>query len=198
MRRFTRFSFGLIAVALALPALHAADKDLPPGLQKKDQLPPGLQKKEQLPPGLEKRQVPDAAPATPVPPAATPGTPAKAQVPERSAKAVKADIDQRITAVNTLDNKPAVRRAGVAAIVKETGTSEKVIENLRKEFPEIGTGGLLIATELAAKTKKPAANFVRQRVEGKSWTRIAAEHDVNLETIDAKLNRVEEAMRKAK
>lgn len=188
MKRFTRFSFALITVALALPALYAADKDLPPGLQKKDQLPPGLQKK----------QPPEVAPVTPVPPTGVPGAPAKAQVPERSAKALKADIDQRITAVNTLDNKPAVRRAGVAAIIKETGTTQKVVDNLRKEFPEMGTGGLLFATELAAQTKKPAANFVRQHTEGKSWERIATDHSVKLEPIDAKLARVEEAMRKAK
>lgn len=209
MKRITRFSFVLVAFALTVPSIFAGEKGLPPGLQKKDKLPPGWEKKQG-------RESENAAPATPAAPAtttnaakatpATPATPAptatnaaaKAPAPERSARAMRADIDQRVQVLNTLDNKTAARRAGVAAIVKETGTTTRVIENLRKEFPDLGTGGLLIATEIAAQTKKPAANFVRQRVDGKPWARIAAEHNVKLETIEAKLARVEDAMRNVK
>ncbi|MBI2992590.1 MAG: hypothetical protein HYY48_00235 [Gammaproteobacteria bacterium] len=36
-----------------------SNKDMPPGLAKRDQLPPGLAKRDTLPPGLAKRNLPD-------------------------------------------------------------------------------------------------------------------------------------------
>lgn len=221
--------------ALAVTSLHAGDKDLPPGLQKKDKLPPGIAKKQgrtskeaapaapgQTNVGAAPAPAPTipgaTAPATPVPSATTPvvatpakpavpasapvvGTPAKtapAPAPERTTRELRADIDKHVQTVNTLDNKPAARRAGVSAIMKETGATAKAVENLRTQFPDLGTGGLLIAAEIASQTRKPAANFIRQRMDGKPWARIAAEHKVQLDGIDAKLARVESAMRAVK
>jgi hypothetical protein len=217
MKKITRFSFALIAIALAVPAVHAGENGLPPGLQKKDKLPPGWEKKmkhqgEETATAAGTNAV--VVPATPAVPAApsvsTPAVPAPAvgsvpakvpapaPAPERTARAVKADIDQRVQVLNTLDNKTAARKAGVATIMKETGLTTRAIENVRKEFPEVGTGGLLIASEIASQTKKPVINFVRQHKDGKPWTKIAAEHNVKLDTIDAKLARVEASMRAAK
>jgi hypothetical protein len=204
------------------------DKGLPPGLQKKDKLPPGIAKKQKkgseeaasaatatpatpAAPGSNVVAAPAPATTPAVPPPApvvtttakpavpAPTTPVKpAPVPERSTRELRADIDKHIQTVNTLDNKAVARRAGVKAIMKETGATEKTIENLRKNYPELGTGGLLIATEISAQTRKPAANFVQQRAEGKPWAKIAAEHQVKLDGIDAKLGRVETAMRAAR
>jgi len=199
----------VLALTLCAVIVHAGENGVPPGLQKKGGVPPGLAKKQrQAEEEIEGKTNVVAVPAVPAPvnsgsgvhapvPAAVPATPTAA-TPERSARAVKAEIDQRVEVVNRLDDRAPARRAALSAIAKETGASARALENQRREYPKIGTGGLLIANELAAQTKKPAGNFLKEHSEGKTWTRIAAEHHVKLDDIDAKLGRVEQAMQNPK
>jgi hypothetical protein len=41
------------------------DRNLPPGLDKRDELPPGLQKRDTLPPGLDKRATTNSSSVNP-------------------------------------------------------------------------------------------------------------------------------------
>lgn len=192
----------LLTAALAFSA-HADDKgekdkkekDLPPGLQKKDKLPPGIAKKRGYGDEDRTRTVTNTVFVTNTAPAAPnvgriPGAPTPLPM--------KVDLDKRARAVNTLDNKEAPRRAGLAAISRETGVSVAKLQAQRREHENIGTAGLAMANVIAAKTGKPAGNYMRQHEEGKSWERIAADNNVKLEELDAKVARVEEAMRSAK
>lgn len=207
----------LITVAIVLSA-QAADKDVPPGLEKKGGVPPGLQKKDKLPPGIAKKQGKDATAATPSTPAApgpaapAPNTPAPAtpattsttpkppetKTPPPTRRELRADITKHARTINTLDNKAGARRAGYEAIAKETGVSVSTLQAQQRQHQEVGTAGLLMANVIAGQTKRPAGNYLRQAAEGKPWERIAADNGVNLEDLDAKLGRLEEAMRNAK
>jgi hypothetical protein len=201
-----------LSILIAAVALHAADdrdNGIPPGLQKKDKLPPGIAKKRgngaevvrtntvtvtnvitqtvtNHVPGVPNAVVPakSGAPSTP----GAPGTP----------RQVKVDLDKRVHAINTLDNRAGVRRAGLTAIASETGVSVATLQKQQREHQEVGTAGLLMANAIAAQSKRPVGVLFRQHAEGKPWERIAADHQVNLEELDAKLSRVETVMRNAK
>jgi hypothetical protein len=195
----------LLTIATVCSA-GAAEKDLPPGLQKKDKLPPGIAKKRGTADDERTRVVTNTvvvtnvvvasaptvptAPTAPVPAAKVPGTPTLRQL--------KVDIDKRARAINTLDNKEATRRAGLEAIANETGVSVPTLQVQHREHQNIGTAGLLMGNAIAAQTKRPTGNYLRQHEQGKSWERIAADQGVNIEELDAKLARVEQAMRSAK
>jgi hypothetical protein len=188
----------LITIATA-GSVQAAEKGLPPGLQKKDKLPPGIAKKRGGADEERTRVVTNTVVVTNVVVASAPA-PVEA-VKGASAptlRQLKVDIDKRTKAVNTLDNKEATRRAGLEAIAKETGVGVPALQMQHREHQNIGTAGLLMANAIAAQTKRPPGNYLRQHEQGKSWERIAADQGVNLEELDAKLARVEQAMRNVK
>jgi hypothetical protein len=190
----------LLTIATACSA-RAAENDLPPGLQKKDKLPPGIAKKRGASANEERtRVVTNTVIVTNVVTAAAP-TPVEAVKGGASAptlRQLKVDIDKRTKAVNTLANKEATRRAGLEAIAKETGVSVPTLQMQHREHQNIGTAGLLMGNVIAAQTKRPTGNYLRQHEQGRSWERIAADQGVNIEELDMKLARVEQAMRSAK
>jgi hypothetical protein len=213
----------LLTTALAVSAFAAdnEEKKLPPGLQKKEgKLPPGQAKKR----GAGEEQVrtvtntvyvtntvtaapTPGAPATPTTPAVTkaPGTPNSAPAPKTPAvpavtpvKVEKADLEKRVKTVNNLADKEAPRRAGLDAISKETGVPLAKLQAQRRENDGIGLAGLTMANVIAGKTGKPAATYIRAHLSGKPWDKIAADNGVSLEELDAKVARVEAAMRNVK
>ena len=135
------------------------------------------------------------APAKPAPSSPGVATPGVATPATRTAQV---DLDRRTRAINTLDNRDAARRAGLAAIALETGLTVATLQKQRRDHESIGTAGLLLANSIAAKTKKPVGTYFRQHAEGKSWEKIAADNQVRLEDLEAKLTRVENAMRSVK
>jgi hypothetical protein len=127
----------------------------------------------------------------------------KAKVREREAdrreqRAVNADIDKRIIAMNRLDNNPAARRVGMAAVSKQTAVPLPQIESEHKEHPKVGIAGLFMAHELAVHTHKPVEHFLKAHADGKSWNEQIKANGLNHEEIDAKIARIEDEMRAAK
>ena len=116
----------------------------------------------------------------------------------RDNRETKADIDQRISAINRLDNNNAALTAGMAAVSKETAVPLPTIQAEHKDHPNVGLAGLAVAHDLAVRTHKPVEHFLNARKAGKSWQAIAQDNGVTLAEMDAKLNRIEEAMRSAK
>jgi len=136
------------------------------------------------------------APASTPPPAPTPA-PSRPKEPvgtspARSAKEIKAEFERQMRQVNTLDNSAQKANAGLAAIAKETGVPLATIEAQRKQYGT-GTGGLLLANEMANATGKPAATFLKQR-QNREWDRIATENKFDLSTVLPKLDRVRASM----
>jgi hypothetical protein len=215
------------ALAVSAFAADNEEKKLPPGLQKKEgKLPPGQAKKrgageEQVRTVTNTVYVTNTvtaaptpgAPATPTTPAVTtvpavtkaPGTPNTAPAPKppvvpaaTPVKVEKADLEKRVKTVNNLADKEAPRRAGLDAISKETGVPLAKLQAQRREHDGIGLAGLTMANVIAGKTGKPAATYIRAHLSGKPWDKIATDNGVKLEELDAKVARVEEAMRNAK
>lgn len=189
----------LFLMLAAVLSLHAADeKKLPPGLQKKGKLPPGWEKKV----GPEEKKATDAAsgatnlpaPATNVARTATnvPAAPAPAK--PRAIKEVRSEVTDRIEAINKMDNRPALRQAGLDAAARELGIDVSVFQRQKREHPDTETAGLIIANELARQTKKRPAVFLSARDQGKRWVEIASEHKADLEAVSGLLGRVEKAM----
>ena len=167
-------------------------------MRKKDKLPPGIAKKQGVQgSSITTNVIVTNVMVTNITVTNFPGR--TATVPSApTVRQGKIDLDPRVRAINTLDNRDAVRRAGMAAIARETGVALTTLQKQRTANENIGTGGLLIANSIAARTKKPAGTYFAQHTGGKSWERIATDNQVSLEELDAKLSRVEEAMRKAK
>jgi hypothetical protein len=100
--------------------------------------------------------------------------------------------------INGLDDKKEAFNAGLSVVSKETATPVANIQQLQTDYPNAGLGDVFIATEIASHTQKPAADFVKQHAAGKSWKEIATENNQNLEMIQSKLSRLENAMKEAK
>ena len=110
----------------------------------------------------------------------------------------KADIDNRVTAINRLDNNKAAQMAGMAAASKETAVPLPTIQAEHKDHPGIGLAGLAVAHHLAVRTHKPVDHFIKAHKEGRSWESLAKANGVSLDDVEGQLNRIEEAMRNAK
>ena len=106
-------------------------------------------------------------------------------------------LNRRVQQLNNMDDKPVVMRTGLAAVSKETATPLPQIEELQKQQTSAGVGDLFIAQELATKTQKSADEFLKQHTNGKSWTEIINDNNVDRSAIDQKLSRIEQAMRDA-
>src|SRR5215211_6141702 len=105
------------------------------------------------------------------------------------------DIDRRIQTINRLDNNASAKQAGMAAVSHETAVPLTTIEAEAKDHPTLGLGGLFMAHELSVKTKKPADQLIKTRQGGKTWSEIARDNNANLSDLDAKLTRIENALR---
>ena len=110
----------------------------------------------------------------------------------------KSDIESRIQALNRLDNNPSSMRVGMAAVSKETAVPLPKIEAEHKEHPGVGLAGLFVAHELSTRTHKPVEHFLKARGAGKSWAEVAVANGENLDVLEAKLSRIEQAVRDAK
>ena len=83
----------------------------------------------------------------------------------------------------------------MAAVSQETAVPLPTIEAEAKDHPTLGLGGLFMAHELSVKTKKPTDQLIKTRQGGKMWSEIARDNGVNLSDVDAKLTRIENALR---
>ncbi|HWN95236.1 MAG TPA: hypothetical protein VNT99_09395 [Methylomirabilota bacterium] len=117
---------------------------------------------------------------------------------KQEARETKGDIDKRIAAINRLDNNKPSLMAGMAAVSKETAVPLPKIEAEHKEHPNVGLAGLFVAHDLAVRTHKGVEHFLDARKKGRSWAEIAKANGVNADELEAKLNRIEDAMRNAK
>jgi len=105
-----------------------------------------------------------------------------------------AEIDRLVREINVLDNKPAAKRAGLAAISRETSVPLTKIETARTDHPNMGLAGLFMAHELSAQTKKPVDQFIQEQQTGKSWSELARANRQDLVTLEDKLVRIQRAM----
>jgi hypothetical protein len=104
------------------------------------------------------------------------------------------DIEQLIKEINSLDNQPTARRAGIAEAARQAGVPEARLQSPPKEHPNVGLAGLFLAHEIAKNSKKSAQDLLDTRVGGESWTQIAEKNKQDLTALETKLTRIHEAM----
>ena len=107
----------------------------------------------------------------------------------------KVDIDKRVREINKLDNSNDAMMAGMAAVSKETAVPMPTIQAEHKEHPKVGLAGLFVAHELATHTHEPVDKLIKQHESGKSWADLAAASNQDLNSIEAKLSRIEAALK---
>lgn len=194
----------LMAVAVGAQAADdkgknkSNEKDLPPGLRKKETLPPGIAKKRGAETGRTTVITTNVIVTNIVVTNIQARTPRQRSEKPTARREIKVDLDRHIRAINSLDDRNSARRAGLSAIAQETGVSVSTLQKQRRDHPNVGTGGLLVANVIASTTPGGVTVHFRQHAGGKSWEKIAADHQVNMEQLQAKLARVENLMRAAK
>jgi len=107
----------------------------------------------------------------------------------------KVDIDKRVREINKLDNSNDAMMAGMAAVSKETAVPLPTIQAEHKQHPKVGLAGLFVAHELSTRTHEPVEKFIKQHESGKSWADLAAASNQDLNSIAAKLARIEAALK---
>jgi len=122
---------------------------------------------------------------TPPAPAAKPADSAKATpAPPRTAKEKREALDRKVKDLNALGSNPTERAAALKQTSKALDVPIATLQAQQKNHPELRPGGLYMANAIAKKAKKPAGEIIRRHVnDGKSWSEIARENNVNLDRL---------------
>ena len=104
----------------------------------------------------------------------------------------KQDIEKLIQDINSLDNQPAARRAGLAEAARQAGVSASRFESASKDQRNVA--GIFLAQEIAKNTRKSPQEIQKARSEAGSWTQVATDNKQDLATLELKLRRIHEAM----
>ena len=121
--------------------------------------------------------------------------PGKARREQQAERRDAKDIDKLVRDINKLDNSESAMRAGMAAVSKETAVPLPTIEAEHKQHPKVGLAGLFVAHELSTHTHQPVERFIKQHESGKSWTELAKDNNQDLSSVEAKLGRIETALK---
>jgi hypothetical protein len=105
------------------------------------------------------------------------------------------EFDKRVNEVNAVAQQPAKMDLVLQRISSETGVPVERLKQQHQKNPNIGLGGLFVANLMADETKKSPENFVAQKAAGKKWVTIAKEHNVSLDKINDRLERLEKAIK---
>jgi hypothetical protein len=104
-------------------------------------------------------------------------------------------FQRNIQQVNALGENHAVKRAGLAALSKETAVPLPRIEQMSERHQNLGVGDLFVAQQLALKSNKSVDELWRMHVDGKrTWADIAREYNVDVRELHQKLTRIQNEM----
>lgn len=105
------------------------------------------------------------------------------------------EFDKRVNEVNAVASQPANMNLVLQRISTETGVPVERLKQQHQKHPDVGLGGVFVANLMADETKKSPENFVAQKASGKKWVTIAKEHNVSLDKINDRLERLEKAIK---
>ena len=103
----------------------------------------------------------------------------------------EAKFDARAHSLNMSVEKNGTVADAYHAVSVETGVPQEKIDAMHKNHPKAGPAGILAACVLAAETKKDPDRFLTRFSNGRDWTSIAADNNVPIERLNARLERVE-------
>jgi hypothetical protein len=134
--------------------------------------------------------------STPVP-ATKPAEPAKAPatVPQTGREKREA-LDRKVKDLNALGSNPTERAVVLRQTSKALDIPIATLQTQQKNHPELRPGGLYMANAIAKRAKKPAGQIINRHLsDGKSWSEIAREHNLNLDRLLEESTVLEKAVR---
>src|SRR6185369_17251840 len=103
-------------------------------------------------------------------------------------------FEQKANALNQTVRKNGTMDTALREVSVETRLPQDEVQALRRNHPNAGASGILLAAVMADQTRKPAEAFLQSHVNGKSWESIAAENHVSVQTLEQKLNQMQRAL----
>jgi hypothetical protein len=115
--------------------------------------------------------------------------------PYKADKASRAELDDRIHALNDATARNHAEEAALHGVSVETGVPMETIRRIHHDYPKVTPAGIFIGCIIADNTKEDPAYIVRRRDGGKNWVSIAEDAGVPLEKINRRLARLENYIR---
>jgi len=105
------------------------------------------------------------------------------------------NLDFRAQRINSMAFQGGSRRQALRVVSNETGISVGRLQNMDAQNPAAGPAGLMIASVLANNTRNSPEQFVNRHANGRSWMQMAANNNVSIYRINARLDRLESSLR---
>ena len=116
------------------------------------------------------------------------------QAPAQSTSAPENQLHQLQKQINEGTQTTPQWETAMHTISVQTGVPRDQLRTLRQNYPTIEPSAVLIASVLADETKKAPEGFLKQHIAGQTWVQIAHNNKVPLEKIDARLQRIQQAL----
>jgi len=110
---------------------------------------------------------------------------------ERDRASQRDELESRARTVNALADKRGGMKEAMHDVSVETGVPADQIEHMRDQHPDAGAAGIMIACVIADNAKGAPESYLTRHVNGKGWGAIAADNNVPLEKINARLDKLQ-------
>ena len=115
-------------------------------------------------------------------------------VPAQAASAPENQLHQLQKQINEGTKTTQQWETAMHTISVQTGVPRDQLRTLRQNNPTVEPSAVLISSVLADETKKAPEEFLKQHIAGQTWVQIAHNNKVPLEKIDARLERIQQAL----
>jgi len=112
----------------------------------------------------------------------------------QAASASETQLHQLQKQINEATQTTQQWETAMHTISVQTGVPRDQLRTLRQNYPTVEPAAVLIASVLADETKKAPEEFLKQHIAGQNWVQIARNNKVPLEKIDARLERIQQAL----
>jgi hypothetical protein len=103
----------------------------------------------------------------------------------------KDELESRAHTVNALADKRGGMKEAMHDVSVETGVPAEQIDHMRDQHPDAGAAGIMIACVIADNAKGSPETYLTRHVNGKGWGAIAADSNVPLDKINARLDKLQ-------
>src|SRR6266704_1662006 len=103
-------------------------------------------------------------------------------------------FEKKANAVSQAAKKSGMMDVALRDISAETGVPQDQVQAMHTNHPNANAAWLLLASVMADQTKQPAEKFLQSRLKCKTWESIAAENHVPLQTLDQRLDTLQQAL----
>ncbi len=110
-------------------------------------------------------------------------------------KEQQAHMDKRAREIDAItDKSPQAMETALNTISAETGVPVATVREQHRNHPKQHAAELMLANAMAKETKRDPEAFLGERDGGKRWFHIAADHNVSLDPLNARLDTLYKAL----